>query len=316
MLARWNPSDTGPSVGERLGDDIIPYRFLPEDDSVGSGIRRIACEQIDGALASIDDKEADRAKAVHDLRKRCKKLRGLVRLVRPAFRHYQEEDEAFRDIAGLFGGLRDAEVVRAIFEKLVEHHADRFDPSAIEFTRRQLTEAAAEDAAAKASEPFDEAGQRLSEARRRVLDWRLDDDGWNTPRRGLLKTYARARKAMKRAAEEPGGEHYHAWRKAVKYHWYHSRLLRAAWPRELRPRADLAFELSEVLGEYHDLFVMERHLADKAPSIGSHSADINEFARRRRAKLERRAFRLGKRLLGDRRDDLGSRLRDVPAFRS
>jgi len=244
------------------------------------------------------------------VRQRCKKLRALVRLVRPAFRSYREENAAFRDIAGLFSGLRDAEVVQALYDDLaacsaappVRHHSAEPESAY----------------GAGVDDAFEEARRRLSAARGRAQAWQLDEDGWKAVRRGLVKTYARARRAMKEAVEAPSGERYHAWRKAVKYHWYQSRLLKAAWPCEMKPRAKLARELSDALGQHHDLFVLERRLAEDPHSLGAGSAakGVINLARQRRAALEQRAAHLGERLLSDKPDTLASHLRQSRVFGS
>ena len=155
----------------------------------------------------------------------------------------------------------------------------------------------------------------MSAARDRTQGWQLDEDDWKAVRGGQAKTYARARRAMTEAVEAPSGERHHAWRKAVKYHWYQSRLLRAAWPEEMKPRARLARELADTLGRHHDLFVLERLLAEDPHSLGADSArGVIDLARQRRDALEQRAARLGERLLSGKPHALASRLRQSRVF--
>ncbi|WP_153558836.1 CHAD domain-containing protein [Roseimaritima sediminicola] len=79
---------------------------IKREESLEQAVRRIACEQIDKAVAELDDPRLSRPQAVHQLRKRCKKLRGLLRLVRPAMeKTYAKENACFRDTA-LTVGLR------------------------------------------------------------------------------------------------------------------------------------------------------------------------------------------------------------------
>ncbi len=85
----------------------MAYRIKKGDKSVQAGLRRIADEQIGRALGEIDDDDLDFAEKVHQVRKRCKKLRGLIRLVRPAFDDYSAENGAFRDAAQMLSGVRD-----------------------------------------------------------------------------------------------------------------------------------------------------------------------------------------------------------------
>jgi hypothetical protein len=63
----------------------MSYHLKRSDGPVQDGVRRIAVDQIDAAIAELDDKALDVHETVHQIRKRCKKLRGLIRLVRPAF---------------------------------------------------------------------------------------------------------------------------------------------------------------------------------------------------------------------------------------
>ena len=55
------------------------YR-IRQKESVQDAIQRIATEQIDKAIAEIEDAARDRHEVIHQVRKRCKKLQALVRL--------------------------------------------------------------------------------------------------------------------------------------------------------------------------------------------------------------------------------------------
>ena len=103
----------------------MAYRFRRKDRSVEHALRRIAREQVDKAVSSIDDEE-DQAATIHDVRRRCKKLRGLIRLVGLSFEAYRDENADFREIGKLLGGLREARVLKDTFDLLAEHlRADR-----------------------------------------------------------------------------------------------------------------------------------------------------------------------------------------------
>ena len=77
----------------------MAYRFSVTDRSVQAGVRRIACEQIDKAIAEIENTELPLDETIFQIRKRCKKIRGLLRLVRPSFDGYARENAIFRDAA-------------------------------------------------------------------------------------------------------------------------------------------------------------------------------------------------------------------------
>src|SRR4051812_31954257 len=69
---------------ERALDRRRKFRLHDRED-VADGLRRIARGQIDGAVEGLRDRdETDVGEAVHDARKRFKRLRALVRLARDA----------------------------------------------------------------------------------------------------------------------------------------------------------------------------------------------------------------------------------------
>ena len=59
----------------------MSYRLEPQEP-LGAGIKRIAREQIDQALEQLTANPENRDEAVHDARKRFKKIRAALRLVR------------------------------------------------------------------------------------------------------------------------------------------------------------------------------------------------------------------------------------------
>jgi hypothetical protein len=69
----------------------MALRLQPQE-SVEAGIRRIVGEQLDAAL--VAPAQLDHHQAVHEVRKRCKRIRGALRLVRPVFEHdYRREPD-------------------------------------------------------------------------------------------------------------------------------------------------------------------------------------------------------------------------------
>ncbi len=290
----------------------MTYRFVKEDGSVRRGVRRIADEQIRRALAELDDDERDLAETVHRVRKRCKKLRGLLRLVRPAFDDYGPEHRAFSDAARSLSDLRDARSLIGAYDGVAGHFDDRIDRRAFAPIRARLTR----DARQVREDP--EVGDRmgalrrdLEAARERAATWTLDKKGFDAIAGGLGRTYARARKQMKGARSDPDGETMHEWRKSVKYHWQHARLLSDIAPAMMAPQIAAAGELSELLGDHHDLALLDARLG-RAPGDFGAKTDIEAFralARERREALGSRAFVLARLSFAERPAALAERWR-------
>jgi len=288
----------------------MAYRFKPGDPSVEKGLRRIALDQIGKAVSDIDTLPPDLETAIHQVRKRCKKLRGLIRLVRPAFADYARENAGFRDIARGLSGPRDRAVMVATYDALVEHYAEQVDRPALASIRRRLTlRLKAAEAEGGLDRKLSAARAALVDARDRAATWRLDDDGFAALSGGLAKTYGRARDAMAAAASSGAARDLHEWRKRVKYHWYHARLLAPVWPGHLGGHAEAAHRLGDLLGRHHDLAVFQAELGDDPAAFGD-AADVAVMmglAQTRQRELAAEAFALGGRLLTEKPKRLAGR---------
>ncbi len=117
----------------------MSYRIAPSKN-LGEEIRRVAGEQVSKAMAELDNADLDRDKVVHQVRKRCKKLRGLLRLVRPGMEAtYANENAAFRDAARLLSSLRDAKTLIGTYDDLMDQFHSQIDRQAFGSIRATLT---------------------------------------------------------------------------------------------------------------------------------------------------------------------------------
>ena len=115
------------------------FRFKPSDETVEAGFRRIASETLDDALGLLRDRDLPTAQIVHRVRRHCKAMRGLLRIVRPVFPAYQAENVIFRDVAASLSAARDSVVlVEALDGLIAEAETSRrnhpaLEPGAIDF---------------------------------------------------------------------------------------------------------------------------------------------------------------------------------------
>jgi len=275
----------------------------------GEDIRRIGVELIDGAVAESGASPTPYAERVHSLRKRCKKLRALVRLVRPCLQdRYRLENEYFRDVANVLAPLRDVQATVAAYDAVVDHFDGEVDRATFGSLRRQLMRRGRHRVGVE--QRMADVRNRMEGARERIAAWPLDDAA--TPevwRAGFERTYRRARKALATAYLEPSADHFHEWRKSVKYHWYHLRLLSPLWDAAFDGRAKTANVLGELLGLHHDMAV----LRDKLTSLGGAARDggsVDSFLAlvdRHQAHVEVVARPLGMRLFAEKASRIGDR---------
>lgn len=288
----------------------MAYRITAGDGTVEYALRRIADEQIGRALAELARDGTDLDTRVHQVRKRCKKLRGLLRLVRPGFGGYGRENAAFREAARAISTLRDTGALIDSYDAVTGHFGAGIDRRAFAPIRARLTrEARRMRENPDTAERIADVASELSAARQRAAHWTLDKNGFDAVSGGLGKTYGRARKRMEEAWAAPDVETMHAWRKRVKYHWYHARLLRSANPAMMEPHLSAMDRLSDLLGDHHDLAVLGARLDEGAEDFGP-ATDVKAFralVAHRMGALEAAAFSSGRLVLAERRKALVKR---------
>ncbi len=291
------------------------YR-LDDPDDPEADLRRAAAEQLDQALGEATDADLAAGRRVHQVRKRCKKVRGLLRLFRGSFDAYGDENRRLRDLARSLSAIRDADVRVQTLDEALEGVDDAGRMGEL----RARMQAKRESALSEAEDRLERAATELRRAREEARSWSLDRsdgderDPFAAVHDGLVRTYRRGRAAMAAAIDEPTPERLHEWRKRVKYHWYHLRLLEPAWPEALAPQRKAADALGSLLGDDHDFAVLRRAIGDELDALDdvTRAAMLPDAVYRRiddhRVELQARARRLGRLVFAERPRNLAERL--------
>src|SRR5262249_14597424 len=188
----------------------MTYRFRL-GEPIGTAVRRIASEQFDMAEARLACNE-DAAIGVHDARRCLKRLRALLRLIRPALRRsdYQREMQRLSGIARLLAGARDLDVLRPTLTQL-EHRPQRLPQDAAK-RLRNLFAASGAVRAGHGGDGRRAALAHLKRARGMLAGKAIEGVAFGHLVKGLQRTYDNARKRFRRAHRAPSTESYHAWR--------------------------------------------------------------------------------------------------------
>jgi CHAD domain-containing protein len=258
------------------------------------GCRRIAVEQIERAQSLLLGR-GDHAIAVHETRKALKRLRALLRLIRPAMGEdtFKAENAQLREVGLSLSGARDRHILLETVSKL---------EGASHLGRRGLAESLRQTIAAANGEgaplTMRQAHARLSEAKKRLAGLPIAGNGFEVVAPGLERSYRRARRAFTEAYRQPTDEAFHEWRKGAQAHWRQMTLLSRAWPDYLGARAVEARRLSQLLGDDHDLAILIAFVhSDAAAGLrGEEAALVERAARRRQAELREAAKPRGERL--------------------
>jgi CHAD domain-containing protein len=320
----------------------------PQED-VAEGLQRMAVGQLDLAIEALEalDGEGPPERGVHETRKALKRLRAMLSLLAAELGDevYAREDAALRDAGRRLSGSRDAEVLLATLEGLIESHPDKLAGRSgvarlrahLRSERDRAWRATLADSAARAL-----TLEELRACRVRVAAWQLAQrDGVGLALPGFTRVYRQGRKRFRRAARGRGERTLvlHRWRKRVKDLRYAAEALewraddresgvkpkgkrarrgrararkQGAWLRRLARRAD---DLGELLGQEHDLAVLAEYVrtlgggAAPTPRVGARTRRrILKLIAARRRKLRKRALSDGERLYRPAPARLASRL--------
>lgn len=257
------------------------YRLQRDEDPV-EGVRRVARGRSADALEQLRDGR-DLATAVHQARKDLKKLRALVRLVRPSLgaERYRIENDRCRAAGRRLSGARDAEVALATLDDLRGRYRDA---PATDALRKALATERRRHGGRTLRRGMDDAAELVERVEAGIDTWDLRTAGFELVGDGATRAYRRGRHLFAAVRDDPSDEAVHAWRKRVKDLWYHLRLLRDTDKPALKPMVARADELAELLGDHHDLAV----LVDLARTLTPDDPDtpaLRALAARRQAEL-------------------------------
>jgi CHAD domain-containing protein len=302
------------AVGGKLAKDQLSAKRAREaarayrlggGEFVPDGMRRIARGQLDQGIEELEGQPNRKLdEAVHETRKRLKRLRAALRLERFAIGEetYRRENTTFRDLGKRLSAPRDAKVLIETLDALSERFGDELPRDQTAPLRDQLGERHKRAVTKLRRVPATFAGARaqLDEARIRSASWTYDSDGFDALRPGLERIYRRGRRSMRAAADDPTDEHLHEWRKRAKDLWHALQIVRPADPKRMKARANRAHQLSDLLGDDHDLAVLREHVAESDPPVMQESARaaLLSVIDRRRVSLQREALKLGAHVYG------------------
>jgi CHAD domain-containing protein len=281
----------------------MAYRFK-HGETIPESVKRIAREEIIAAIEHLRGKSgAPGDESVHEVRKILKKIRALLRLVRPQLGDfYADENVRLRDAGRELSELRDAGALIGTLDSVRKRPHDGTVGQTLSVVRRHLTEQkrhVEEDVATRKLKPALTAA--LRQTQRTIRYWPLETDGFPAIEAGLEQTFRAGRKAMANARKTGRREDFHEWRKRVKDHWYQVRLLQKVWG-DVMEAYELSLKaLEDALGEDLNLAI----LGERVRTMGSENgngvkvAALTRTIDAARKELRDRALEIGARVYAE-----------------
>ena len=276
------------------------------------GMRAILHRQIEAALAGLprghpSDEE------IHEARKQMKAARATLRLLRPLLseRSYRSENRLLRDAARTLSAARDSTVLLKTLEELVERAPGEGTRERLNAFEAQLRRDARRSRDEVARKGLPRSAARLRTALQRVDSWPETGPDWQSVRRCLRDSYREGRRCARCNARRRDGAALHEWRKRAKYLRSQLQVLAPVQHASLKAMADQLHDLTDQLGQEHDLAV----LSELAQPEGRHplerkaNRELQRLIDKRRRKLRKRALQVGLPLYAEKPGHFAARLR-------
>lgn len=284
----------------------MSYRIDPRLPLTGE-VRRILAEEIGKALVHLDAAHDRPEQALHKCRRRLKKVRALLRLVRPGDETFcSTENQCYREVAALLAGPREATALVETIDRLAKNFPEQSAGGGLDAVRDTL--------AARQHELHGGAGLgvAIAAATAACEDGIIRIDTLVLPDQpeqaadvlaeGARITLRRARKALDKAVSRGDADDFHDLRKAAKTHGMHLSLLGRLWPTPIKARRKAVDELGEKLGELHDVFVLRTLLEAHDRPLGSPQETrlLSKLLKRSEKSLKKTCLGAAADLFGDR----------------
>lgn len=252
-------------------------------------MRRALSVDLRNSAALLDSGPGSLEQRIHKVRRRLKRDRSLVRVFAPAAPKLSRQirlklRNAGRALAGLRESHALAEAAASLGKKL-DAQSEAIVIAAATTKARDGTD--------KDRQVIDSAIALIGEAAA-MVDALPRKRGRLLLNRALARTHRRVWKARKTASRSGATEDLHEWRKELKDLTHLSRFAAKRLRSGKRVRG-WSREAEQLLGDDHDLAILRSRVVEKGKTAAARFVSNIEIGGRR-AKLQRRAYKLGRKI--------------------
>ena len=222
----------------------MAYR-LKAKESLSTGIKRIATEQIEKATSELNNADGiGVGEAVHQARKRFKKTRAVIRLVRHSLgkKTYKQENKHFRNLGRSIADLRDGEVLIETLDNLTTRFEDEVTSDFTHIRRELRVDYRQQYQRIIDKDILVSVIDELKDSTKKINAWKIKSNDWSAMDKSFRQVYKRGYKDLDRVISKPTAENLHEWRKRIKYLRYQLQILSPMWSSLIKQWVDLTHD--------------------------------------------------------------------------
>jgi CHAD domain-containing protein len=239
---------------------------LQRREPLRSGFLRVVDVLTDSVTDNLGHASPNGEHDVHGVRTTIKRLRALLRLIRPAIGSalFNRENARLRTAAGLLSGARDTEVTCQTLKTLsISNQTDRDALQAVlaGFEDQVQVPTDLDQTLAKVRDSLEQTRRNLHRLRFRRAEREVLEEG-------LRAVYRQGRKRMEVAIEQGQDNAFHRWRIRAKNLYYELEFLESIWPKRFDLLVSRLSKLQDEIGFDHDAAVLRAWLRRRPENFG------------------------------------------------
>ncbi|HET7698994.1 MAG TPA: CHAD domain-containing protein [Vicinamibacterales bacterium] len=258
--------------------------------ALGEQATRLADDQLALALDDLHRAGSNHGDWVHDARRRIRRVRALLRLLRPRLTDeaFDEGNRRLRTLNRRLAAVETEFTALATLARLASRPDAGDARPALDAVRTALVQRAERaDLSAAATRLLKRAETAVAVERARIGTWEIERQ--TVPvETGLEKSRRQAAAALARALDRPTPRREREWRRSTTRLWLHVRLLEPyrRGLQALRRRLDV---LDGILDDAHNVTILERLLVEEGVASRRDTATALRLLRHYRSELRTRA---------------------------
>jgi len=283
-LPNSNPIERRPITIER--DSTISLRA---GEPGGAEVIRVSDALLQYAIRRIEHPSRDREEDIHAVRTAIKRVRAILRLIRPAIGDtaFRQENRRLQKTARLLGSMRDAAIGLQTLRGLAMTAGQGKNRIDVCIVHDLFAKHAAMPQMVVEAKTLRATLQALQAHRRRLRKLRIVAVDWEAIEKGIGKVCRACRRRMKRAQAGGDDDSFHRWRIRLKNLYYELQFLMPLLRKRMRSQVARLRKVQELIGDDHDIAVLKAVLQSTPERFGGGPA-VKRVVRR----LEERSRRL------------------------
>ncbi len=221
-------------------------------------------QQLDYILDQVRPVEEVDHEAVHEIRKSCKRVRAVLRLIRDeiGYSAYYRENRRFRDLSRLLSQTRDYEALSNSVNYLRGREMDDKISRVYSELTTELDRSKDEalDRLKREKKVFLQIEKEIGEARNRIELFGFPSENFEVILPGLMRTHKKWKHLFAACLDKSDEDMIHNLRKKSKYLMYHMQILRPVFPEIIKGYAGTLDKVSGKLGDHRDLYLLRQQV--------------------------------------------------------